>query len=229
MVTAVSACSVFVIRRKREEARPAIMTASVAVLTWAWLAFVAVIAEDSVNFKSHASQRWISQALEAEAVRGVPIGRAVTAPTGDKIDESVSLALFKLRSNSVPLYALGMKPEYLPDFKDPEGWEMRADRALRPGVAARRPRRPPPQAPAHVRALRRRCAPAARGGVRPASTPDRIPRREKPHRRARVERRLSARKPALQASVWVNDGDDHGSLDNVRRWCAGFSLLDVVR
>ena len=200
VVTALSACSAFVILRKREEARPVLMTASMAVLTWAWIGFVALTAEGSVNFRAHASHRWIREALEAEAVRGVPIGTAVAAPTGDRIDAVRELCDLQDQGELDSALRPRHEARYLPDFRDPEGWEMHADRARSPGwklddlvARLRQPRRMFVLSDAG-------CAPATRGGARPAPAPDCVPRGEKTRRRPRFERLLRAGNGAQSVS-----------------------------
>lgn len=107
--------------------RPVIAVFLTALLMLAWEWIVPFLADDRLNFRSHASQSWVREALAGELVRGAPIDESVRPAAEPPRGPPPTFVKYRLRANSLGFYALGLRPEAVPLYGTRAEWEIQSD------------------------------------------------------------------------------------------------------
>jgi 4-amino-4-deoxy-L-arabinose transferase-like glycosyltransferase len=107
----------------------AVLGVAILQLAWAWSA-ATMLGHDAVRFGSHDSQTWVREALGDAAARGFPIPTSLRPADPPAAAPPPTFATYDVKTNTLPFYLLGLRPEAFHDFDNPEGWEIASDKAM---------------------------------------------------------------------------------------------------
>src|SRR5262249_18285301 len=88
-------------------------------LAWGWIGLSLTGGRRS-RWGRPASRSWVRDALSGAEVRGAPIRRGVRPESRPATEPPETFAVYDLKTNSLPFYLLGMRPEAFVNYGNPE-------------------------------------------------------------------------------------------------------------